>query len=132
MNQTKIIYLVALILMAFNVHSQWNPCLGIEGSDVKDMTIYDSSLYLVSGGAGVFKKGINEQDWSENILPSNIYKIRATDQALFCLGYYSFYRSPDGGITWDQLESPSSGNDIETTDSAVFLTTGEGVLRSFD
>jgi hypothetical protein len=132
MKPLNFLSLIAFLLITITSESQWNPCRGIEGGDITDIFFYDTSLYIIASGSGVFKKEFPEQAWSENILQGAFYKIRGTDMGLFCLGFYRFYRSLDNGITWDQPELSSSVHDLETSDSVVFITTDEGLLRSFD
>jgi photosystem II stability/assembly factor-like uncharacterized protein len=131
--KTRIIFCLSVFfLFTLSSKSQWNPCLGIEGGNINDIILHDTSLYILAGGAGVFKKGIHEQAWSENIRSGAFYRIRTTDEALFCLGYYSFYRSLDGGITWGQLDLEYTVDNMETSDSVVFITTEMEVLKSSD
>ncbi len=131
--KTLILFCLSVFLLfTMSSKSQWNPCLGIEGGDINDIILHDSSLFILAGGAGVFKKGIHEQEWSENILSGAFYKIRESDEGLFCLGYYRFYRSLDNGITWDQPELSSYVNDLETSDSVVFIVTDFEIIRSYD
>lgn len=128
----KLLCLVLFLFPVLNAKSQWNPCLGIEGGEIEDIIFHDTSLYIIASGSGVFKKGIHEPDWSENIRSGAFYKIRGTGSGLFCLGYYSFFRSLNNGLTWDEMDIDYSVYDIETSDSAVFIITESEVLKSLD
>lgn len=126
------VFFTAFLLATMNSPAQWNPCRGIEGGDIDDVIFHDSSFYIIASGSGVFKRDLDQQAWSGNILPGAFTKIRGADIGLFCLGYYEFYRSLDNGLTWDQPQSSSSVHDVETLDSIVFITSEEGLLKSFD
>ena len=131
MKHLNLLFLTAFLLFLLNARSQWNPCLGIEGGSIGDIIHHDTSLYIIASG-GIFKKGIAEKSWGENILPGSFRKIRSTGPGLFSINFSYLYSSLDNGETWEYFSGLFTVYDLETLDSVVFIVTENELLRSVD
>jgi photosystem II stability/assembly factor-like uncharacterized protein len=125
--------ILLIIIFIFPARSQWVPCQGIEGAMTTDIIIQDSTLFINTGGNGIFKRIVSENAWDSASIAGSFSKVRSTGNVLFCCGPMEhLYRSVDEGDSWETIEGFPWVYDMETLDSVVFIIY-EGLLyRSVD
>jgi photosystem II stability/assembly factor-like uncharacterized protein len=127
-------FLVLIFFMAIlPARSQWIPCQGIEGAGTEDIILYDSDLYIINSGSGIFKKNIHSTSWDSACVAGGFSKIRSTDDAVFCCGPMAdFLRSMDNGTSWEIMDFNGGVLDMETIDQYIFVSDNGPLLRSSD
>jgi photosystem II stability/assembly factor-like uncharacterized protein len=134
MKMLKLYLTFLLIIIAIlSSNAQWIPCQGIEGANTEDIMIHDSELFIITSGNGIFKRHVSQNAWDSACLAGSFWKIRSTENALFCYGPMTyFYRTLDNGASWNYNEDYDWVYDMEVSDSVVFIIYDGMVMRSLD
>lgn len=94
-------------MCSFSSVSQWTQSTGLNGCSVIDIDIKDTMLFIMTPeGDGIFKKGINQNEWEHSISQQYLEALKVTDGAVIADFGGDLYRSFDLGLTWEAFYIP--------------------------
>ncbi len=128
---------VILFSLAANtgVRAQWVPSQGLDGAPASGVAVIDSTVFIASGGNGIFSRNISGGSWNQQLPGMSFKNISRCGNALFTWGYSSCYRSLDHGVSWESMAGWWNTPDVYSLcciDSILFITLSSGIYKSFD
>jgi len=55
--------LIFILLLSPQLNAQWTSSTGLDGMEVYDIEIFDSTVFLSGGSDGVYSKPVNNDSW---------------------------------------------------------------------
>jgi len=108
--------------------AQWIGSNGMDGGDCQSVVVLDSTLFACMGGNGIFSRNITGGSWQQSLTGNYLLKIIKAGDALFTIGLYSWYRSLDHGITWeDMYQSGNYASSIASSDTHLFIIKSDAI-----
>jgi hypothetical protein len=131
------VWLIILFLMSGlrDIQAQWIPSEGIDGVYAEDLVVQDSTLFVCTGGNGIFSRNINGGTWEQKLPGTNFSDITSCLDALFAWNGYSCYRSLDHGSNWENMTGLFGSGPMFSfvaIDSSLIFSNPSGVFRSDD
>ncbi len=129
--------LIFILLFSPQSNAQWTSSAGLDGMEVYDIEVFDSTIYLSGGPRGVYSKSLNNGSWNILNVSPGIYDIESTDSVLFAIAYnsaVSLFRSFDSGITWEELDlfTYFALEHLSTIKNNIIVSTYDSLLLSSD
>lgn len=122
------ILLFFVLIMSLECRAQWQACQGLEGADISQVLVYDSMMFISGTGNGIFRKNINDSEWSSERYEGCYLQLRIIDSVLFAAYSWqnSFLRSFDLGDTWEDVPIPKNyWNYMEVANDRLFVLDDE-------
>jgi hypothetical protein len=120
------------------IQGQWTACLGLDGAQVSDVEVLDSTLFICTSESGLYARALSGGEWfSCHSFPCQ--HVERCGNALITWGVFSgCYRSMDYGLTWQEMTTVWNSGPIKSLcviDTSLFFTSqifNRGVFRSDD
>ncbi len=124
------------------VMGQWTACEGLDGADVYDMVISDSSLFISGTGNGIFSRNIYNGEWQLNYRPEyhDPQEMESSEDIIVVSLGWSMIMSLDYGNSWFEVDTLRYNWICNSAiiDGRVFIATESGmtdyngIMRSDD
>ncbi|RLD54551.1 MAG: hypothetical protein DRJ05_14430 [Bacteroidetes bacterium] len=129
--------LIFILLLSPQLNAQWTSSTGLDGMEVYDIEIFDSTIFLSGGSDGVYSKPVNNDSWIKLDGLYGIFNIESTDSVLFAQGITSgvcLFRSFDDGDSWEELDlfTYYDIENLSTIKNNIIISKDDSLLLSND